>query len=1554
MSSDREVARLLVQLEAEVNGLKRGLKEGDRAWAKHVEDVRGHLASIKALEEKYASTRNLTQKASLNQQINDQKAALVKMHADASAALSKREADEKAHHAKLGAMWNQASATFDSRMKQWTAAERAESVKRREIAREEMATKKAIWSSAARSQIGSERAAAAASRQIMGERANMWRTAAANQAYSQQQVVKSQREAAKQAAVAAASQQRSLNGITRGFKSAERAALGYARRGAFIAATATGLIGLKAIKTAGAFEQADVAFTHMLGSGAKSKRFLEELKEFAATTPFEFVELQDQAKRLMAVGFEAKEVLPTLAKVGDAVASLGLDNGRLNRVVLALSQMRNAAKVSAQDMRQLTEAGIPAWKMLEAGLKARGTKVNMGQLIDPYKREKIKVGGVKLDGEKGFEIILEQLGKRYKGMMKKQSSTLLGLWSNFKDRLTYLLIDIGDEIIDRFDLKDKLKSMVDKMKTGELTEEIMKVVDQFVDWGETIGHATAWLWKNRDAIIATSKAALILYGTIKAIQLVSAAGSGLSLVGGLGSGAKAMSATGAGASSAAVGVGRLSGAVKALGVIGLAVAGSSMYYDLYVKPQYEADLAAKAAEKAKWANDRYAGGVKKVHDRTRDLIGAIKDERDATKRLEDARKKAADAFKATRGDRAKGIPVGKGKNDAANMLAQARYMRAQIEAEAAAVKVIGDMKSGESTFINGQGEQETITQGDQINNNIETLRNRVKNDVDELNKLNVTMKERNAIQMDAWKKMKAGIYTPEQFLEAYEDADKAYKDSHTAKGRNKLEELRKKIAGERAAMKLLADDLIKTDMANYFKKQPNIDGKDRTRKDKALTARDDLLAKITAETAKITTAQSSLKTLRTKRKEIRDAYDAIMNDPTLTGEQKQAKVNKGYSKNGVFQGYFHELFGNTDSSISDATANLKRSQDEVKRYKTELGIINKMVTPAQIKVGNINKILADMPDQPPLKMEEWRKYMNTKMNAAQIAAAVKRDRINATLKNVGQGIKASIGPWASDLITSIQSAIGTVKDWIKGNPIKLGIDAVMNFMGIRRDSPFGSTEVPKGLAPQMGVPLGIGRQMGLTMTSGFRPGAVTSSGKKSDHSTGHAIDMAGSASKMAAFYRVAGSLPGLKQRIYSPLDGWSNDHYDHVHVAMKRKGGFIPGSSHRDTVPALLTKGEYVFTREAVKNAGGPQALDSVHSQLQKRGANMGQERRGDISKFRNGGYIGEYNQSLSGWNRLSHRGLGSFGPKGAKLPDRRKLKKQAMAEYWPKRWDHAQGFVQAKFNFADLKMARAETTPGLADDKVALRGLINHSLRAKALYSKYMNGKAVPATVKDNARAAVTGEIRNLKDLRTRLAEMLPDSWADRWSKAKEKLGSKYGILDLALARAEGTETKEDDKAALLNLIKHSMEANRTYEKFANNKKAPTDIRDEARGSIASELRNIEGYREQIKNLGGSAEAETGNNDAEIASLRNQLRVSRGAFNAFTGSGDIGYGLGNTAFESAGGQRRERGSGNTTIVVQSLTGYDPTIQDVVANANNRSNSSGGNADKLYTGRSKA
>lgn len=194
-------------------------------------------------------------------------------------------------------------------------------------------------------------------------------------------------------------------------------------------------VGVAALKTAGDLEQNSIAFKTMMGSAEAAQGHLNELKEFALRTPFQFNDLVLASKRMQAYGFSARETLPVLRNIGDASAALGLGAEGINRIVVALGQIKAKGAVQAEEMRQLAEAGIPAWQIL-----ARTLNTDVAGAMKLVEQRAVSAGVA-------VPAILAGINERFGGLMEQQSKTFLGQLSNLKDALTFTLQDLGKTLM---------------------------------------------------------------------------------------------------------------------------------------------------------------------------------------------------------------------------------------------------------------------------------------------------------------------------------------------------------------------------------------------------------------------------------------------------------------------------------------------------------------------------------------------------------------------------------------------------------------------------------------------------------------------------------------------------------------------------------------------------------------------------------------------------------------------------------------------------------------------------------------------------------------------------------------------------------------------------------------------------------------------------------------------------------------------------------------------------------------------------------------------------
>jgi tape measure domain-containing protein len=198
-------------------------------------------------------------------------------------------------------------------------------------------------------------------------------------------------------------------------------------------------LGAKMVLDAVTFRQnTEVALRTVLGSREAAAKALEEATRFAVRTPFTTQQVVDAYKRLAIAGFKPVEIPVILKGVGDLSAMQGFSQEAVDRIIMALTQIRAKGRVQGEELMQLAEAGAPLAKIYERIGARLGVTAQQA-------RKFIEAGRVSSD--LGIVAVLEAIrdtvsGGRLGGLMDQFAGTLTGLWSTLKSRPFEFLKDI--------------------------------------------------------------------------------------------------------------------------------------------------------------------------------------------------------------------------------------------------------------------------------------------------------------------------------------------------------------------------------------------------------------------------------------------------------------------------------------------------------------------------------------------------------------------------------------------------------------------------------------------------------------------------------------------------------------------------------------------------------------------------------------------------------------------------------------------------------------------------------------------------------------------------------------------------------------------------------------------------------------------------------------------------------------------------------------------------------------------------------------------------------
>lgn len=189
---------------------------------------------------------------------------------------------------------------------------------------------------------------------------------------------------------------------------------------------------MEVVNVRGQFQQLEVAFKTMLGSGEKASKLMNQLVRTAATTPFDLQSVAQGAKQLLAYGTAAEDVNDTLIKLGDIAAGLSLPLGDL---VYLYGTTVAQGRMFTQDMRQFMGRGIP---MAEEIAKVMG-------VAEQEVAGLVTAGKVTADVFKKAIDGMAAEGGKFGGLMEAQSKTITGQISNIEDAVAMMFNKMGQQ-----------------------------------------------------------------------------------------------------------------------------------------------------------------------------------------------------------------------------------------------------------------------------------------------------------------------------------------------------------------------------------------------------------------------------------------------------------------------------------------------------------------------------------------------------------------------------------------------------------------------------------------------------------------------------------------------------------------------------------------------------------------------------------------------------------------------------------------------------------------------------------------------------------------------------------------------------------------------------------------------------------------------------------------------------------------------------------------------------------------------------------------------------
>lgn len=195
---------------------------------------------------------------------------------------------------------------------------------------------------------------------------------------------------------------------------------------------------MSVINVGGELEKQRIALGSIVGDISKANILFSQLKQQALESPFTFKHIIAGTRQLAAFNIEAEKLYDTQYMLSELSAGLGVD---VSRLILAYGQVRAAAVLRGQELRQFTEAGIPIIDALAKKFtELEGRVVSTGEVFEKVSERLVPFKMV-------HEVLsdMTQEGGMFFGMQAKMADTVAGQWLNVSDAIDQMYMDIAQQ-----------------------------------------------------------------------------------------------------------------------------------------------------------------------------------------------------------------------------------------------------------------------------------------------------------------------------------------------------------------------------------------------------------------------------------------------------------------------------------------------------------------------------------------------------------------------------------------------------------------------------------------------------------------------------------------------------------------------------------------------------------------------------------------------------------------------------------------------------------------------------------------------------------------------------------------------------------------------------------------------------------------------------------------------------------------------------------------------------------------------------------------------------
>lgn len=178
----------------------------------------------------------------------------------------------------------------------------------------------------------------------------------------------------------------------------------------------------------------------------QTDKLIKNIQTIGEQSAYDSTDLMNMAKQWVNIGDSADSATQKMKTIVDVGSAYGLTREQIEGANLALTQMQMSGKIGQQDMMQLINAGIPAWQLLSESMG-----LPVAQLKEMSSKGELT--------QQAIDTLFQSMQTKCQGATANMNGTLSAAFSNLDEVVHNTMASVGDIISKAFNVQGVSSSL---------------------------------------------------------------------------------------------------------------------------------------------------------------------------------------------------------------------------------------------------------------------------------------------------------------------------------------------------------------------------------------------------------------------------------------------------------------------------------------------------------------------------------------------------------------------------------------------------------------------------------------------------------------------------------------------------------------------------------------------------------------------------------------------------------------------------------------------------------------------------------------------------------------------------------------------------------------------------------------------------------------------------------------------------------------------------------------------------------------------------------------